>query len=64
MPTKTEFPTVQDACPAVAAVRAKLLDGLTSIEVFAAAINRTTRQVSTWIAQGLPVTYVGPWRDE
>jgi hypothetical protein len=59
MSTETVIPAIQDASLAVAAVRARLLDGLTSVEVFAEAVDRTPRQVSTWIAQGMPVTYIG-----
>jgi hypothetical protein len=45
--------------PAVAAVRAKMLNDLTSVDVFAKAIEKTPRTVQNWIVQGLPVTYIG-----
>jgi hypothetical protein len=45
--------------PAVAAVRASLLDGLTPVEVFAAAVDRSPRQIKTWITLGLPIVRVG-----
>jgi hypothetical protein len=45
--------------PAVAAIRAKLLDGLAEVDVFAEAAGKTPRTVFGWIAAGLPVSYVG-----
>jgi hypothetical protein len=49
--------------PTVEAVRARLFEGLVSVETFAAAANRTPRQVHSWIAQGLPIVRIGktPW---
>jgi hypothetical protein len=47
-----------DGEPDVAAIRAKLMDGLAPIKAFADAIERTPRTVANYIAQGLPVTYI------
>jgi hypothetical protein len=58
--------TGMDGCsalPTVEAVRARLFEGLASVETFAAAVDRTPRQVHSWIAQGLPIARIGktPW---
>lgn len=45
--------------PAVAAIRAKMLDGLAPVDAFAAAIGKTPRTIYSYIALGLPVTYIG-----
>lgn len=42
-----------------AAVRHRLLIGLTDVDTFAAAIAKTTRTVSAYLAQGMPATYIG-----
>jgi hypothetical protein len=44
----------------VAAIRERVLEGLAPVEDFAAAIDKTTRTMSNYIRQGLPVTYIGP----
>src|ERR1700724_3833245 len=44
---------------AVAAVRAKLLSGLATKEVFAEAIGKTLRSVDIYISQGMPVSRIG-----
>jgi hypothetical protein len=43
----------------VAAIRKRVFDGLAPVEDFAAAIDKTPRTVSNYIARGLPVLYVG-----
>jgi hypothetical protein len=48
-----------EVSPAVAAIRAQLMDGRASLQDFAAAINKSTRTVHTYIAQGMPTEYVG-----
>jgi len=56
------FPSIETdqlASPAVAAVRAKLLDGLTTVPVFAEAIGRSERQVRIWLREGMPGMRVG-----
>jgi hypothetical protein len=45
--------------PEVEAVRALLLVGLAPIPAFAKAVNRSPRQVNTWIAEGLPIIRIG-----
>jgi hypothetical protein len=40
-------------------VRATVFEGLATVTVFAAAMQRTPRQVLFWISQGLPVTRIG-----
>lgn len=42
-----------------AAIRAKMLGGLARPATFAAGIGKTTRTVSSYIAAGIPVEYVG-----
>lgn len=49
----------QEIPPAAAAIRAKALEGAVEPCVFGRAFNKTDRTVSNWIAQGLPVIYVG-----
>ena len=43
----------------VAAIREKVLEGFAPVDDFAAAIDKTPRTVSNYIARGLPVMYVG-----
>ena len=45
--------------PAAAAVRAALLDGLTTVEAFAEGVGKCKRTVDEWIARGMPTVYVG-----
>jgi hypothetical protein len=40
-------------------VRARLFDGLAPVNVFAAAVGRSPRQIAAWISQGLPIARVG-----
>ena len=51
--------TESEASPAVAELRAKLLDGLAPIDTFAEAIDKTPRTVFAYIAQGMPALYIG-----
>jgi hypothetical protein len=41
------------------ALRAQLLEGLAPVPLFAAAANRTVRQINTWISEGLPIVRIG-----
>jgi hypothetical protein len=50
---------VANMSPEVEAIRAKLMEGVTSVPNFAVAVDRTERTVFTWIADGLPVIYIG-----
>ena len=45
--------------PIVAAIRAQLMNGRASLQDFAAAIDKSPRTVHAYIAQGMPVEYVG-----
>ena len=45
---------VEEPSAAVAAVRAELMNGLTTIEVFAEAIGKTRRQIQNYIRDGMP----------
>ena len=51
-----------EVSPSVAAIRAKLLEGLASIDDFAAGIGRCRRSVCDYITQGMPAVYIGPKR--
>jgi len=44
---------------AVAAVRAKIFDGLVTVPVFVAAVGRHPRTVQLWMNAGLPIVYIG-----
>ena len=44
---------------AVAAIRAKMLDGRAYVPVFAKAIDKTERTVFSYIAAGMPTEYIG-----
>ncbi len=48
-----------DLSPSAAAVRSALLSGLSTVEDFAAALNKSKRTVDQWIADGLPIVRVG-----
>ena len=45
--------------PSAAAVRAAMLDGLTTVEAFAEGVDKSKRTIDTWIAQGMPTVRVG-----
>ena len=45
--------------PPAAAIRATILDGLATVEDFAAGVDKCKRTVDQWIAQGMPTVYVG-----
>ncbi len=57
--TVTDIQSAPEAPPAVASLRAKLLDGLAPIEPFGEAIGKTTRTIFAYIAPGMPTTYIG-----
>ena len=59
MPKTDDTIRPPDVSEAVAAVRAKLMEGLATVPVFAEASGRVDRTVYLWIAQGMPVTYIG-----
>jgi len=50
-------PRVSD--DAVASIRAKMMEGRAFVPAFAKAIFRTERTVGNYIAQGMPVEYIG-----
>lgn len=52
-------PSAPDLSPSAAAVRAALLDGLTTVEAFAEGAGKSKRTVDEWIARGMPTVYVG-----
>jgi hypothetical protein len=45
--------------PEIEAIRAKLREGVAPVPIFAVAVDRTERTVFKWIADGLPVIYIG-----
>lgn len=45
--------------PAATAVRAAMLEGLTTVEAFAEGVDKSKRTVDAWIAQGMPTVRVG-----
>jgi hypothetical protein len=45
--------------PAVEAVRTELMDGRAGVQDFAQGINKSPRSVWAYIAQGMPVEYIG-----
>jgi hypothetical protein len=51
--------TGKEPSAAVAAVRAELMNGLATVEVFAEAIDKTPRQVQNYIRAGMPVVRYG-----
>lgn len=59
------FDIQEQACPArvpppvVAQIREKLMDGRSPIASFAEAIEKGPRTVASYIAQGMPVEYIG-----
>jgi hypothetical protein len=55
----TSIPSAPSGAEVVKAIRAKLLDGAAPVSPFAEAIDKTTRTVYVYIAQGMPVRYVG-----
>ena len=58
----SETTTIQPLEPrsqTVAAIRAKLMEGIAPVDLFATAVGRTPRTVFNWIAQGMPVEYIG-----
>jgi ABC-type nitrate/sulfonate/bicarbonate transport system substrate-binding protein len=50
---------IKNPSPAVAALRAQLMDGLCDVDTLAEALNKTKRQVQNYIREGLPVVYIG-----
>jgi len=57
--SSTAIPSAGDLSPSAAAVRAALLDGLTTVEAFAEGADKSKRTVDAWIAQGMPTVRVG-----
>lgn len=55
----TLIPMADNDEPSVAAVRSRLLEGLTTVASFAAALNRSERTIYDWMAKGMPTVYVG-----
>jgi hypothetical protein len=45
---------VKEPSPAVAAVRAELMNGLATVDVFAEAIGKTHRQIQNYVRAGMP----------
>lgn len=59
MPSSVQQAEVSVSSNAADALRQRLFEGMVPVPTFAAAVNCTTRTVSTWINEGLPVHYVG-----
>jgi hypothetical protein len=45
---------VEEPSAAVAAVRAELMNGLTTVAIFAEAIGKTRRQIQNYLNEGMP----------
>ena len=50
---------IDEASPAVAAIRERLMDGRAPRHVFAEAIGKCDRQVRNYVAAGMPHEYIG-----
>jgi hypothetical protein len=57
--TTTTIQPLEPRSQAVASLRAKLMEGIASVPIFAEASDKTERTIFSWIAEGMPVTYIG-----